>query len=106
ERRKRGNRDTAILRLEQLYPFPRKQLADYLALYSNAKDVCWVQEESRNMGAWWFVEPRLLGMLATSQALRYAGREASSSTATGSHTIHQMEQREIVSDALGVESAR
>src|SRR6185503_13736136 len=100
ERRKSDNRNTAILRLEQLYPFSRKQLADYLALYSNAKDICWVQEEPRNMGAWWFVEPRLVEMLAPGQVLRYAGREASSSTATGSHTIHQMEQREIVGKAL------
>jgi 2-oxoglutarate dehydrogenase E1 component len=105
ERRKRGNHDTAILRLEQLYPYPKKQLVDNLALYSNARDICWVQEEPRNMGAWWFVEPRLLGILGEGQTLLYAGREASSSTATGSHTIHQMEQREIVSKAFGVENA-
>jgi 2-oxoglutarate dehydrogenase E1 component len=105
ERRKNGNLGEAILRLEQLYPFPKKELAVQLALYPNATEVCWVQEEPRNMGAWLFVEPRLLGMLGTGQTLRYAGREASSSTATGSHTIHQMEQRDIVRKAFGVEGA-
>jgi 2-oxoglutarate dehydrogenase E1 component len=104
ERRKSGNEQTAILRVEQLYPFPAKLLGERFASYPKAVDFCWVQEEPGNMGAWLFVEPRILRLLGPGQSLRYAGRPVSSSTATGSHTIHQMEQRRLVNEAFENES--
>jgi 2-oxoglutarate dehydrogenase E1 component len=100
ERKRLGDAATAILRLEQFYPFPKKQLADHLRAFAAAKDICWVQEEPRNQGGWSFVEPRLRDILGPDRKLRYAGRAASASTATGSHTIHQMEQRQILRDAF------
>jgi 2-oxoglutarate dehydrogenase E1 component len=100
ERKKLDDENTAILRLEQLYPFPAKQLAEHLSAFANAKEVCWVQEEPRNMGGWFFVEPRVRELLGPDQRLRYAGRAASASTATGSHTIHQMEQRQLIKEAF------
>jgi len=100
ERKSRADARTAIVRLEQFYPFPKKRMTDALNSYVNATDICWVQEEPRNQGAWFFVEPRLRELLKSNQKLRYAGRAESASTATGSHTIHQMEQRQIVKEAL------
>jgi 2-oxoglutarate dehydrogenase E1 component len=103
ERRAANDQQAAIIRVEQLYPFPA-DLGSILGRYSNASDVCWVQEEPRNMGAWSFVEPRLLRLLSKGQTLRYAGREESSSTATGSHTIHQIEQKRLIRQAFGRDS--
>ncbi len=100
ERKKRGDTETAILRLEQFYPFPKRQLAEQLDLFSAAESVLWVQEEPRNQGGWSFVESRLRELIGDKKTLRYVGRWASASTATGSHTIHQMEQRQLVKDAF------
>jgi multifunctional 2-oxoglutarate metabolism enzyme len=100
ERKKLADKQTLILRLEQFYPFPKKQIADQLGRFAGVTDVCWVQEEPRNQGGWCFVEPRLREMLGENQKLRYAGRAPSASTATGSHTIHQMEQRRLIKEAF------
>jgi len=100
ERERAGDRKTAILRVEQLYPFPKKQLEEQLEGFENLKDVRWVQEEPANQGAWFFMEPRLLKLLGPGRSLRYVGRPASASTATGSHTIHQMEQNRLVKEAF------
>ncbi|MEW6210653.1 MAG: multifunctional oxoglutarate decarboxylase/oxoglutarate dehydrogenase thiamine pyrophosphate-binding subunit/dihydrolipoyllysine-residue succinyltransferase subunit [Acidobacteriota bacterium] len=100
ERKKRGEAKTAILRLEQFYPFPKRQLAEQFDLFSAATDIRWVQEEPRNQGGWAFVESRIREMIGDKRELRYVGRAASASTATGSHTIHQMEQRQLVKDAF------
>ncbi|HEY7543801.1 MAG TPA: multifunctional oxoglutarate decarboxylase/oxoglutarate dehydrogenase thiamine pyrophosphate-binding subunit/dihydrolipoyllysine-residue succinyltransferase subunit, partial [Blastocatellia bacterium] len=100
ERKSNGDKRTAILRLEQFYPFPKKQLAEQLELFSGATSVRWVQEEPRNQGGWSFVEPRLREVIGDKRTLQYAGRAASASTATGSHTIHQMEQQQLVKDAF------
>ncbi len=100
-RKQHGDKETAILRLEQLYPFPKNLIEDQLADYTSTTEICWVQEEPQNQGAWSFVEPRLREMLTDKQSLRYAGRPASASTATGSHTIHQMEQQRLVAEAFG-----
>jgi 2-oxoglutarate decarboxylase len=90
----------AIVRLEQLYPFPKQNLQDILARYAKASEVLWVQEEPKNQGAWSFLEPRLREILGANQRLRYVGRAPSASSATGSHTIHQMEQKQLVADAF------
>jgi 2-oxoglutarate dehydrogenase E1 component len=87
----------AIVRVEQLYPFPEEQLRGTLARYRRAHECVWVQEESQNMGAWSFMEPRLRAM---GHAPEYVGRDASSSPATGSLKTHQREQQELVEAAL------
>jgi 2-oxoglutarate dehydrogenase E1 component len=89
---------TAILRIEQMYPFPAKPLASVLAGYRGA-EVVWVQEEPRNRGAWLFVKDRLERAFA-GLSVRYIGREESASPATGSHERHQKEQQEIVREAI------
>jgi 2-oxoglutarate dehydrogenase E1 component len=100
ERKKLNDQGTAIIRLEQFYPFPKKQLVDELNLYANATDICWVQEEPQNYGGWFFIEPRLRQLLKANQRLRYAGRAPSASTATGSHTLHMLEQQQLVKEAF------
>jgi 2-oxoglutarate dehydrogenase E1 component len=98
EQRGREQAPAAILRLEQLYPFPADLLQRLLSKYPRAKDdVVWVQEESHNMGAWSFVEPRLREL---GYQVRYVGRDASASSATGSRQIHLREQRELVRAAF------
>jgi 2-oxoglutarate dehydrogenase E1 component len=93
----------AILRLEQFYPFPQTLLQQWLAAYTQAEEIFWVQEEPQNMGGWNFMRPRLEALLRPNQELRYVGRAASASPATGSYKIHQLEQAEIVKEALGLE---
>ncbi len=100
-REKRSDTATAILRLEQFYPTPKRLLAGDLKLYRNARDVRWVQEEPENMGAWNFLKDPLRSLLPPDQSLRYVGRPANPSTATGSYTVHQMEQRKFEEEAFG-----
>src|SRR6185295_8271158 len=100
ERKKLDDSSTAIIRVEQFYPFPKNWLVEELNRYSNATEIRWVQEEPENMGGWSFMEPRLLKLLGPNQTLRYVGRPASASPATGSHTIHQMEQQRLVKEAF------
>jgi 2-oxoglutarate dehydrogenase E1 component len=95
---------TAILRVEQYYPFPRLQLQRHLASFQQAQDVRWVQEEPANMGAWSFMEPRLRAMLGPGQTLRYVGRPESASPATGSHTVYEMERHLLLREAFSNES--
>jgi 2-oxoglutarate dehydrogenase complex dehydrogenase (E1) component-like enzyme len=97
EERKAGH--IAIVRLEQLYPFPAGDLQDMLMRYPANAELVWVQEEPRNMGAWSFVAERLDG-----RALRYAGRPESASPATGSHKRHAQEQAEFIEDAFAANS--
>ena len=99
-RKKLENSNAAIIRVEQFYPFPKNLLAEELSRYANATDIRWVQEEPANMGGWSFMQPRLLNLLSGKQSLRYVGRPASASPATGSHTIHQMEQQRLAKDAF------
>ena len=90
----------AILRLEQFYPFPLSLLKRWLAAYPQAHELFWVQEEPQNMGGWNFMRPRLEALLGEDQVLRYVGRAASASPATGSYTIHQLEQAKFLKEAL------
>src|SRR5262249_8354712 len=100
ERKRLGDLSTAILRVEQFFPFPRNLLGQQLEHFQTMTDIRWVQEEPQNMGGWSFIQPRLLELLGTKGDLRYVGRPASASPATGSHTIHQMEQQHLVRSAL------
>jgi 2-oxoglutarate dehydrogenase E1 component len=87
----------AIVRLEQLYPWPETQLAAVLGRYRRSREWIWVQEESQNMGGWSFAESRLRAM---GFPFEFVGRDASASPATGSHHIHQREQELIVAGAF------
>lgn len=93
----------AIVRLEQFYPFPKERLQEVFASYSNARQIFWTQEEPKNMGGWTFVENRL-EEIKGEKTLKYVGRDASASPATGSYAIHNLEQEKIVSETLIEES--
>jgi 2-oxoglutarate dehydrogenase E1 component len=99
-RKKTGDERVAIVRLEQFYPFPERALREIFATYTQATQLVWCQEEPKNYGGWQFVEPRLAGLLAGCERPFYAGRAASASPATGSYTIHELEQRKLIDDAL------
>lgn len=92
--------DVAIARLEQFYPFPDKDIKEYLKSLSGAKEIIWCQEEPKNMGAWSFVASRFMDVLAKGQKLVYAGRQAAASPATGQKKIHDKEQTRLVEEAL------
>jgi len=98
-RAERGWGGIAIARIEELYPFPEKELRAVIASYPEAADVRWVQEEPRNQGAWSFVSPRIEQLLGD-RALRYVGRLEAASPATGSHKGHQDEEQCILEHAL------
>jgi 2-oxoglutarate dehydrogenase E1 component len=100
EKEKLGRQDVAIVRLEQLYPYPEWNLSQVLGSYSRAQEVCWVQEEPRNMGAWNFVRRRISQALPFGRPVRYAGRSESASPATGSLRQHQKEQAALVAMAF------
>ncbi len=92
--------DTAIVRVEQLYPYPTDQIRDLLIHYRHAQTVVWCQEEPKNMGSWQFLFERLLGDIRPDQKLFYAGRLASASPAVGSLNKHQREQEDLITQAF------
>ncbi|QEH36292.1 Multifunctional 2-oxoglutarate metabolism enzyme [Aquisphaera giovannonii] len=92
-------REVAIIRVEQLYPWPADELKKILARYASAQEWVWVQEESQNMGAWTFAAPRLQELMGS--PFQYVGRDASASPATGSKLVHDQEQAELVDAAIG-----
>ncbi|MDB5701597.1 MAG: 2-oxoglutarate dehydrogenase component [Sphingomonadales bacterium] len=100
-----GDLNTAIIRIEQIYPFPGEALAIRLKRMTNLEDVAWAQEEPKNNGAWSFVEPYIEESLALAGVRmgrpRYAGRKSSASPATGLAKRHVAEQAALVADALG-----
>ncbi len=93
--------DVAILRVEQLYPFPVTQLTQELKKYKNAKEVVWCQEEPQNQGAWYSSRHHFEESLASHQRLDYVGRSASASPATGYTSLHLEQQTKLVKDAIG-----
>jgi 2-oxoglutarate dehydrogenase E1 component len=95
-----GDAAPALVRVEQLYPFPAAELGELFGRYAAAKEIVWCQEEPRNMGAWSFVEPRLRE-LAADRSLRYVGRPDRASPAEGYPQAHAAEQARIVGDAVG-----
>ncbi|MGB6876829.1 MAG: 2-oxoglutarate dehydrogenase E1 component [Candidatus Acidiferrales bacterium] len=104
ERKRRQDKSTAIVFLEQIYPFPEKDLEAVLGQYSSAHDFVWVQEEPANMGALNFVMPRLERVLR-GHAVRSVKRSASASPATGSAKAHEMEQKTLLALAFGTGKA-
>jgi 2-oxoglutarate dehydrogenase E1 component len=103
ERTKRNIKDVALVRVEQLYPWPKETIASQIRRYSGA-EVVWCQEEPGNMGAWVFVMPRLNFILEElnrgQHQIMYCGRIPSAAAATGDHHHHDVEQAELISNAL------
>jgi len=89
-----------VVRVEQVYPWPESELLAVLARYEQATEVIWLQEEPQNMGAWPFVHERLHRQLRGGITLRHVSRAASASPASGSQTVHQHEQEELIEAAL------
>jgi 2-oxoglutarate dehydrogenase complex dehydrogenase (E1) component-like enzyme len=96
--------DVAIVRLEQLYPLPMRDLRAALDAYPNAQDVVWVQEEPENMGAWEFVRPHL-HEVSGGRTVRKVARPRSASPAEGSAARHAINQQALVNQAFGVPAA-
>ncbi|MBI2689073.1 MAG: multifunctional oxoglutarate decarboxylase/oxoglutarate dehydrogenase thiamine pyrophosphate-binding subunit/dihydrolipoyllysine-residue succinyltransferase subunit [Acidobacteria bacterium] len=105
QREKLAANNVAIVRVEQYYPFPKAELQDVLMRYPVTAEVCWVQEEPRNMGAWRFVQEQIQPILdSTRRSVRYIGRAESASPAPGSLKRHQAEQADILEEALSSDS--
>ena len=100
-RRERELVDVAILRVEQLYPFPHKALEAEMRKYPGATQVVWCQDEPQNQGAWFFVQHHIQDALKDGQRLSYAGRPASASPAAGYYDKHYAQQKELLTAALG-----
>ncbi len=97
---KRDLKDVAIIRVEQLYPFPRPEVTAELDKYPSAKEVIWCQEEPMNQGAWFQIRHHLQACAGTSHSLSYAGRARSPAPAAGHHNTHVAEQVALVEQAL------
>ena len=103
-RRHREIDDIAIIRIEQMYPFPRLDLQAVLAQYPNLEDAVWVQEEPKNQGSWYAMQSRLSTVVQREKVdvyLRYVGREPSASAAAGYSALHMREQEVFIDEALG-----
>jgi len=105
ERAKRGIDDIAIVRIEQLYPFPHDEFQAQIELYANAKNVVWCQEEPGNQGAWHRIQHYLLRHMRPDQQLHYAGRKSAASPAVGYQQLHAEQQKELVEAALAPDPA-
>ncbi|MDN5871490.1 MAG: 2-oxoglutarate dehydrogenase E1 component, partial [Nitrococcus sp.] len=101
ERRKRELQTVAIIRIEQLYPFPERALSALLQKrYAKATEIVWCQEEPKNQGAWYPTQHHFLRSISRTQTLRYAGRAALASPAVGYAKLHHEQQRKLIDDAL------
>ncbi|MGP7815870.1 2-oxoglutarate dehydrogenase E1 component [Niallia sp. 01092] len=89
-----------LVRVEEIYPFPENKLKDIFSRFPQVKEVVWVQEEPKNMGAWSFLEPRLKKIVPASVSLQYFGRRRRSSPAEGDPNVHRKEQARIIEEAL------
>ena len=98
--RRAAAENVAIARVEQLYPFAHEQLAELIATYPNLKEIVWVQEEPRNMGAWKVMSRRMPDLLPEGIELRYIGRPGRASPGEGYSVAHAREQERIVLTAL------
>ena len=100
-REEKGLDDVALVRVEQLYPFPHKAFSQELKKYSNASEVVWCQDEPQNQGAWFFVQHYIHENMLDGQRLGYSGRGASASPAVGYSHLHQEQQKALVEGAFG-----
>jgi len=99
-RKARGQADTAIVRIEQLYPFPHKSFAAELKKFPNATEVVWTQDEPQNQGAWFQIQHNLFESMEAGQRLAYAGRPASAAPAVGYADKHNAQQKELLETAF------
>ncbi|MBP0628958.1 MULTISPECIES: 2-oxoglutarate dehydrogenase E1 component [unclassified Cupriavidus] len=99
-RKEREANDTAVIRLEQLYPFPHKAIAAELKKYPNATEIVWCQDEPQNQGAWFFVQHYIMENMTDGQKLGYAGRPASASPAVGYYAKHNEQQKALLEAAF------
>jgi len=95
--------DSAIARVEQLYPLPKQELEELWAQYPNLERLIWVQEEPLNMGAWNYLRPRLRQLMEDRLPLHYVGRPESSSPAEGSSTLYRINQQSLIEHAFRFE---
>ncbi len=105
KRRAEGREDIAIVRIEQLYPFPEEDLAEVLAPYKNLKHIVWCQEEPMNQGAWYCSQHHMRRVASAHKKalfLEYAGREASAAPACGYASMHAEQQEKLLQDAFTV----
>ncbi|MFN7835926.1 MAG: 2-oxoglutarate dehydrogenase E1 component [Burkholderiaceae bacterium] len=99
-RRENGSKDTVIMRVEQLYPFPHKALTSELKKYPNVVDVVWCQDEPQNQGPWFQIQHHILENMEEGQKLGYAGRPASASPAVGYYAKHNEQQKALLEAAF------
>ena len=102
ERLKREAFNTALVRIEQLHPFPKERLGEILAGYPNARNIVWCQEEPKNQGSWYQIAHHLKDSLAPDQERMYAGREASPSPAVGFYKLHLKQTAEFLEQAFTI----
>jgi 2-oxoglutarate dehydrogenase E1 component len=102
QRRKNEQDDVAIVRVEQLYPFPQKEMKKVVEKYSNVSDWVWCQEEPQNQGAWYCSQHHFNNAIPKDATLTYAGRNASASPAVGYVSVHNQQQKALVEDALTI----
>jgi 2-oxoglutarate dehydrogenase E1 component len=99
-----GIDDRALIRIEQLYPFPIEEFAAIIEQYEHVEDIVWCQEEPQNQGAWYQIRHRLQEPLRDHQQLYYAGRPASAAPASGIFKVHLQQQKALVDAALDIET--
>lgn len=99
-RRESNSQDVAIVRIEQLYPFPDEELKSVLTKYAAVKDIVWCQEEPKNQGAWYMCRDHFESCLSEGQTLRYAGRRAAPAPAVGYFHLYQEQQKAVIQEAL------
>jgi 2-oxoglutarate dehydrogenase E1 component len=102
KRRAEGLDHVAVVRIEQLYPFPEDELAETLAAYTGAEEFVWAQEEPRNQGAWYSSQHHMRTLLGPDRYLQHVSRPASASPAVGHHDVHIRQQETLVAKALGL----
>ena len=95
------SQNVAVLRIEQLYPFPHKTFENELRAFANAQQIVWCQDEPQNQGAWFYIQHHIGEALVAGQQLSYAGRPASASPAVGYYEKHFAQQRDLIAAALG-----
>jgi 2-oxoglutarate dehydrogenase E1 component len=100
KRREKQINDVALVRLEQLYPFPAEEFKQVLSEFPQTKDIVWCQEEPENQGAWWMIQHEIRKYLTADQTLRYVGRESFAAPAVGYPSLHLEQQTQLVNTAL------
>jgi 2-oxoglutarate dehydrogenase E1 component len=106
QKQSNGLDNIGIIRIEQLYPFPKDEIKAQLVKFKHVSDIVWVQEEPRNQGAWFYMQSRrnLTDCIFSNQSLRYVGRDYSASPAAGYMQLHHQQQNQLVHEALGLTS--